>query len=66
MIRVPRIETRVPRIRENDHRVPRLRESRVPKIREIGSLQLHTGYLKFSLKKTLNRHREDHSQTLTN
>jgi len=43
-IRVPRISNRVPRIRENYHRVP--------KIREIGSLQIHTGYLTFSLKKT--------------
>jgi len=30
-IRVPRIENRVPRISENDHRVPRIRENRVPK-----------------------------------
>ena len=36
---------RVPRIRENYHRVPR--------IREIGSLQIHTGYLTFSLKKLI-------------
>ena len=36
---------RVPRIRENCHRVPR--------IREIGSLQIHTGHLTFSLKKNL-------------
>jgi len=34
----------VPRIRENYHRAPR--------IRKIGSLQVHTGHLKFSLKKT--------------
>jgi len=40
-IRVPRIENQVPRIREN----------RVPRIREIGSLQVHMGYLTFSLKK---------------
>ena len=52
--RVPRIENRVPRIRENYHRVPRTRENRVPRIREIGSLQVHTGYLTFSLKKTWN------------
>jgi len=32
----------VPRIKENYHRVPR--------IREIGSLQIHTGFLTFSLK----------------
>jgi len=43
-IRVPRIENRVPRIRENYHRVPG--------IWEIGSLNLHIGYLTFSLKKT--------------
>ena len=42
-IRVPRISNRVPRIRENYHRVPR--------IREIGSRHVHTGYLTFSLKK---------------
>jgi len=42
-IRVPRIENWFPRIRENYHRVPR--------IREIGSQQVHTGYLTFSLKK---------------
>ena len=44
-IRVPKIENWVPRIRVNYHRVPR--------IREIGSLQVHNGYLTFSLKKTL-------------
>jgi len=43
-IQVPRIENRVPSISENYHRVPR--------IREIGSLQDHTGYLTFSSKKT--------------
>jgi len=43
--RVPRIENRVPRISENYHRVPRIRENRVPRIREIGSLQINTGYL---------------------
>jgi len=32
-------------------RVPRI-ENRVPRIRENRSLQLHTGYLTFSLKKT--------------
>ena len=42
---------RVPRIRGNYHRVPRIRENRVPRIREIGSLQVHTGYRTFSLKK---------------
>jgi len=43
-IRVPRIQNRVPRIRENYHRVLA--------IREIGSLNIHIGYLTFSLKKT--------------
>ena len=33
---------RVPRIREKYHRVPKIRENRVPRIREIGSLQTHT------------------------
>jgi len=33
-------------------RVPRI-ENRVPRIREIGSLQVHTGYLTFFFKKTL-------------
>jgi len=47
--RVPRIKNRVPRISENYHRVPRIRENRVPIIREIGSLQINTGYLTFSL-----------------
>ena len=51
-IRVPRISNRVPRIRENYHRVPKIRENRVPRIREIGSLQIQTGFLTFSLKKT--------------
>jgi len=44
-IRVRRIENRLPRISENYHRVPR--------IRDIGSPQVHTGYLTFSLKKNL-------------
>ena len=44
-IRVSRIENRVPKIRENYHRVSRIRENRVPRIREIGSLQIHTGHL---------------------
>jgi len=40
-------------------RVPRIRECyhRVPKIREIGSLQIHTRFLTFSLKKTAPRQR---------
>jgi len=50
---LPRIENWVPRIRENYHRVPRIRENRVYRIREIGSLQVHTGYLTFSVKKKL-------------
>jgi len=50
-IRVPRIENRVPRIKEIYHQVRRIRENRVPRIR-IGSLQVHTGHLTFSLKKT--------------
>jgi len=44
-IQVPRIENRVPRISENYHRVPRIRENRVSRIREIGSLHVHNGYL---------------------
>jgi len=52
-IRVPRISNQVPRIRENYHRAPKIRENRVPRIREIGSLQIHTRYLTFSLKKTV-------------
>jgi len=43
---------RVPRIRENYHRVPKIRENRVPRIREIGSPQIQSGFLPFSLKKT--------------
>jgi len=42
-IQVPRIENGVPRIRENYHWVPR--------IREIRSLNIHIRYLTFSLKK---------------
>jgi len=53
-ILVPRISNRVPRIREKYHRVPKIRENRVPRIREIGSLQIQTGFLTFSSKKTLN------------
>ena len=51
-IGVPRIENRVPRISQNYHQVPRIRENWVSRIREIGSLHVHTGYLTFSLKKT--------------
>jgi len=47
--RVPRIENWAPRIRENYHQVPR--------ICEIGSLQVHTRYLPFSLKKNLVKHK---------
>jgi len=50
-IRVPRIENLVPGVSKNYHRVPKIRENRVARIREIGSLQVHTGYLIFSLKK---------------
>jgi len=50
-IPVTRIENRVHRIREDYHQAPRIKENRVPRIREIGSLQIHTGYLTFSLKK---------------
>jgi len=42
---------RVPRISENYHRVPKIRENSVPIIREIWSLQIQTGFLTFSLKK---------------
>jgi len=48
LIGVPRIENRVPRIIENYHRVPRIRENRVRRIREFGSLQVRTRYLTFS------------------
>jgi len=37
---------------ELKNRVPRIRENRIPKISEIGSLQVHTGYLTFCLKNT--------------
>jgi len=56
-IRMPRIENRVATIRENHYRVPRIKENRVTVIREIGSLQVHIGYLTFSLKKTLLKHK---------
>jgi len=46
-IRVPKTESRVPRITENHHGVTRIREIWFPRIREIGSLQVHTGYLTF-------------------
>ena len=45
-----RDQIRVPRIRENYHRVPKIRKNPVPRIGEIGSLQIHTRYLTFSLK----------------
>jgi len=48
--RFPRIEHRIPRISKNDHRVPSIRENRVPRIREIRSLEISTGYITFSLK----------------
>jgi len=40
-------------MREKYHRVPKIRENRVPRIREIGSLQIRTGFLTYSLKKPL-------------
>ena len=52
-IRVHRISKWVPRIRKNYHRVPKIRENLVPRIREIGPLQIQTGFLTFSLKETL-------------
>jgi len=49
-------------LRENYHRgnYHRIRENyhRVPRIREIGSLQVHTGYLTFSLKKLIYSNRQ--------
>ena len=51
-IRVPRISNRAPRIREYYHWVPKIRENSVPRIIEIGSLQIQNGFLTFSLKKT--------------
>jgi len=39
-IRVPGMSNLVPRIRENYHRGTKIRENRVPRIREIGSLQI--------------------------
>jgi len=44
-IRVPRISNRVSRIRENYHRAPKIRDNWIPRIREIGSLQIQTGFL---------------------
>jgi len=35
---------------ENYQRVPKIRQKRVLRIREIGSVQVHIGYLTFSLK----------------
>ena len=46
----PRIFIRCFRGLKDPIRVPRI-ENRVPRIREIWSLQVHTGYLTFSLKK---------------
>ena len=62
-IRVPRIENRVRRIRENHHRVSKIKENRVPRIREIGSLQVLIGYITFSLKKTLGKRKRCSRQT---
>ena len=55
-IQVPRISNRVSRIPENYHRVPKIRENWVPRIREIGSLHMHIGYRTFSLKKPWHNH----------
>ena len=57
-IRVPRISNRVPRIREHYHRASKIRENRVPRFRKIGSLQIQTGFLTVSLKKTLSQESE--------
>ena len=38
---------------ENNHRVPKISENQAPRIREIGSLQIQTGFLTFSLQKHL-------------
>ena len=46
-----RIPICVPRIRENYHLVPKIRENRLPRIREIVSLQIHTGKQIFPLIK---------------
>ena len=55
LIRVPRIENQFPRIRETYHRVSRIKENQVLRIREIWSLpQVQTGHLIFSLKKPVN------------
>jgi len=54
-IRVPIIENRVPTFNENHHRVTRIKENRVLIIRKIGSLQVHIGFLTFSLKKRFRR-----------
>jgi len=56
-IRVLRVSNRVSWIRENYHRVPKLKENRVPSIKEIGSLKIQTRFLTFSLKKTCNMER---------
>jgi len=53
---------RVPRIRKLSS-VSRSRENWVPRIREIGSLQIHTGYLTFSLKKTWYKLHQKHQRT---
>ena len=48
-VRVTKIVTRV----ESLTRVTTSLENRVPRIREIGSLKIHIGYITCSLKKTL-------------
>jgi len=54
-IRVPIISNWVPRIRKNYHRVPKISENRVTRLREIGSQPIRTGciYLTFSFKKLI-------------
>jgi len=42
----------MPKIRENYHQVPRIKENWVPRIRQIGSLQVYIGCVTVSLKKT--------------
>jgi len=44
---------RVPRIRENYHRVPRVKKIGSLESQKIGSLKVHTGCLTISLKKAV-------------
>jgi len=54
--RVHRIENQVSRIRENYQRVPRIKENRLLRIREIGSVQVHTGYPTKKLRNVIVHH----------